>query len=64
VAATERITRGLSKSGVAGKIIACGYRSLAVAPVRRTLAISCEAPIWTGFVSFIVLFDGMPLSCC
>jgi len=26
--------------------------------VRRTLELSCEAPIWPGFVSFNSLFDG------
>ncbi len=32
--------------------------------VRRTLELSCEAPIWPGFVSFNSLFDGVVAPRC
>ncbi len=40
-------------------------RSVSTLPptVRRTPGISCEAPIRSGFVSFIPLFDGVAHSC-
>jgi hypothetical protein len=39
------------------KTVRVGLRGTALRHVGRTLAISCEAAIWTGFVSFIALFD-------